>query len=106
VVVKTTRITVETDTLMIVHRAKASLAWCPDCRAEVNVITVNESLAEPAAATQIREWLATGKLHFWQQADGSAQLCVPSLLRCFELEEVRRVSALGEPSRSKEEERT
>jgi hypothetical protein len=49
---KTTRITVETENLMVIRRAKADLAWCPECRAEVDVITLdNDSLAEPVTAS-------------------------------------------------------
>lgn len=85
VAVKTTRITVETETLMIIRRAKAALDWCPYCRAEVDVITLdNDGFAEPSTASQIQEWLGTGKLHLWQPATGPAQICVASLLRCFE----------------------
>jgi hypothetical protein len=83
-VVKTTRITVETETLTIIRRAKAVLAWCPDCRAEVDVITLdNDSLAEPVTVAQIQQWLGTGKLHLWQPAHGLAQICVTSLLNCL-----------------------
>jgi probable HAF family extracellular repeat protein len=93
-VLKTTRITVETDTLMVIRRAKAILAWCPDCRAQVNVIALgSDSLAEPATPTQLQHWLDTGKLHLWQQADGPAQICVPSLLQCVEGEEGQRFSS-------------
>jgi hypothetical protein len=82
--VKTTRITVETETRMIVCRAKATLSWCPYCRAEVDVITLDhESLVEPATAAQIHGWRNTGKLHLWQPTRGSAQICVTSLLQCF-----------------------
>ena len=89
--VKTTRITIETETLLIIRRATVSSAWCPNCDAEVDVITLeNDSLAEQITATQIQEWLATGKLHFWQIPNGPARLCVTSLLHCFELEEARR----------------
>jgi len=103
---KTTKITVKTETLTIIRRAKAAVAWCPDCCADVEVITLGaDTLAESIVNSRLRTWLASGRLHFWQQANGSAQLCLPSLLRCFELEEVRKVSALGEPSRSKEEEK-
>ena len=91
---KTTRITVETDTLMVVRRAKAVLAWCPDCRSQVNVIALtHDSLAEAATAAQLQHWLDTGKLHLWQQADGPAQICVPSLLQCVEREEGQRFSS-------------
>lgn len=84
VAVKTTRITVETETLIIVRRAKATLAWCPDCRAEVDVITLDhDSLIESATAAQIREWQSTGKLHLWQPGYGLARICVTSLLQCI-----------------------
>jgi hypothetical protein len=84
VAVKTTRITVETETLIIVHRAKAALDWCPDCRAEVDVITLDrDSLFELATTAQIHEWQSTGKLHLWQPAHGLTRICVTSLLQCI-----------------------
>ena len=59
VAVKTTRITVETETLIIVHRAKATSDWCPDCCAHVDVITLDsDSLIELATKAQIHEWRA------------------------------------------------
>jgi hypothetical protein len=83
VAVKTTRITVETETLIVVRRAKATLAWCRDCRAQVDVITLdNDSLAEPTIAAQIHDWQGTGKLHLWRPANGTTQICVTSLLQC------------------------
>jgi hypothetical protein len=36
--VKTARITVETDTVMIVRQARTAPGWCPVCRAEMDVI--------------------------------------------------------------------
>lgn len=87
----------ETESLVVIRRAKAVLAWCPECLADVETITLDAgSLAEPATAAQIREWLATGKLHFWQPVSGSAQICVTSLLQCFELDEARRFSESNE----------
>jgi hypothetical protein len=89
---KTTRITVETENLMVIRRAKADLAWCPECRAEVDVITLdNDSLAEPVTASQIQKRLATNKLHFWRPANGLRQIFLPSLFRCFELDGVQRL---------------
>ena len=91
VTAKTTRITVETETLLVIRGAKAFLAWCPSCRAEVDVIALgNDSLAGSITAAQIQEWLGTSGLHFWQTANGPAQICLPSLFQCFELEEVQR----------------
>jgi hypothetical protein len=94
---KTTRITVETETLVIVRRANAILGWCPGCGAEVDVIAISDdSFKEPAAMAQIQDWLGTGKLHLWQPATGPAQICVTSLLQCFETEEVQRFRGSNE----------
>ena len=88
---KTTRITVETETLLVIRHAKTVSAWCPGCRAEVDAVALkNDSLAEPALAAQIQEWLDTGKLHVCRIADGPAQICLTSLFRCFELEAAQR----------------
>ena len=93
---KTTRITVETESLTIVRRSKATSAWCPDCRAQVEVITLGKDrLEEPGTAAQLQQWLGTGKLHFWKQADGSARICLSSLLRCFGSREAGKM-VLGE----------
>jgi hypothetical protein len=82
--VKTTRITIETEMRVVVRRAQATLSWCPDCHAEVEVITLDhDSLSESTTAAQIHEWQATGKLHLSQPANGPAQICVTSLLQCF-----------------------
>gem|GEM_PF-1433383 len=88
---KTTRITVETETLLVIRRAKTVSAWCHGCRAEVNVVALeNDSFAELAVAAQIQEWLDTGKLHVCRIADGPTQICLTSLFRCFELEAAQR----------------
>ena len=93
---KTTRITVETDTLMVLRRARAVLAWCPDCRTEVNVINLTrESLADAATMAQLQHWLDTGKLHLWQPANGPIQICVPSLLQRSELQEFEHSSPVS-----------
>jgi hypothetical protein len=79
---RTTRITVETDTFLVVRRATAALAWCPDCSAEVDVITLTrDSISEPATAAQLEGWLRTGKLHLWRSGGGAVQICVISLLQ-------------------------
>ena len=80
---RTTRITVETDTVLVVRRATAARAWCPKCAAEVDAITLTpESLSEAATANQLAVWLDTGRLHVWHKAEGAVQICVPSLLQC------------------------
>lgn len=88
--VKITKITVETESLTIIRRAKAFVAWCPDCRAEVEVLTLEpDGSAGGISSSQLRGWLATDRLHFWQPPAGQVQVCLTSLLRCFEPDPIR-----------------
>ena len=83
-VLGTIRITVETDTFLVVRRAKAALAWCPECCAKVDVITLTrDSISEPATAAQVERWLPTSNLHLWHSPKGAVQICVTSLLLLF-----------------------
>ena len=94
---RTTKVTVETETLTVVHGARVVKACCPSCGVEVEVIALGaQALTDPATVGQVQEWLAAGELHFWQTADGSAQLCVKSLLECLDSAEARRLCDLLE----------
>ena len=80
---RVTRITVETDTFLVIRRAKAALARCPECKAKVDVVTLTpDSFAEPTTASQVEQWLNTGRLHLWHTPEGLVQVCVNSLLQC------------------------
>lgn len=83
---QTVRITVETDTVMLVRQARTCQAWCPLCQAQVDAIVVNDAHFPDRSTSHIREWLRTGKLHRWGPSEGRAHICLVSLLRCFELD--------------------
>jgi hypothetical protein len=91
-VVKTTRITIETESLLVVSRGKTIVTWCPVCCAEAEAMALEgNSLGEDIPSTLLRNWLAAGKLHLWSSDGGPAQICITSLLRCFESEDARRL---------------
>jgi len=91
-VAKTTRITIETESLLVVHRAKTIVAWCPVCCVDVDAITLEgNGLGEDLPSTLLAEWLATGKLHSWSPEGCPAQICLASLLQCFESGSARRL---------------
>jgi len=78
---KPTKITVETDSLMIVRGRNSIRAWCPLCGAEAEMVAIESvgvisNLERPA----VDEWLNSGTLHRSQSADGSEQICLNSLL--------------------------
>jgi hypothetical protein len=86
--IRSTRITVETETVTLVRRAILQRAWCPACGAETDVICISDqSLGDPASAVQLRQWAEMGKLHLLQSDGDPGQICLPSLLQCFERDE-------------------
>ena len=90
--VKTTRITIETDSLLIVYRGGTFVAWCPVCCADVEAMTLEgHSLGEDIPSTLLRNWLAAGRLHLWSSDGGPPRICLTSLFRCFESEDARRL---------------
>jgi len=93
-VVKTTKITIETESLVVVHRGKTIVTWCPVCCAEREAMTLEgDSLGEDFPSTLLRDLLAAGKLHLWNSDGGPDRICLISLLRCFET-----LDALGLPT--------
>jgi hypothetical protein len=84
--VTTTRITVETETVTIVHQAKVTRGWCSGCQGDVDlVITDGTAGVHGASAEQIRHWISESRLHAWQTADSQFQFCVRSLLQCLSM---------------------
>ena len=82
---KTTRITIETENLLVVRKGKTIVTWCPACCADVEAMMLEgDSLGEDIPSSYLADWLKTGKLHLWRPAEGAAQICLPSLLQCFE----------------------
>ncbi len=83
-VLRTTRITVETETFTIVRNARAILAWCPGCNAEVDVIEFGMTgLSDAETAAQVQQWINDGRLHLWYSPEGTAQICMTSLLQRY-----------------------
>ena len=75
------RITIETDSLLILRARNSRSAWCPQCAAETDVIAL-EGLG---AITNLQraafeKWLNSGELHRSQAVDGSELICLNSLL--------------------------
>jgi hypothetical protein len=59
-----------------------------------------DGLDEDLPSALLRDWLATGKLHFWSPGGGPTLICLTSLLQCFESDDARRLS---DPKRTVQE---
>jgi hypothetical protein len=80
-VAKQTKITIESDSLLILRGRSSSRAWCRRCGADAEMIALeNIGVISNLERTALEEWLNSGELHRSQGADGSAQVCLNSLL--------------------------
>jgi hypothetical protein len=78
---KKTKVTIETDSLLILRGRSSLRAWCPRCGAEAEMIALNDTAVmtnlDQAALDQ---WLNSDELHRSQTSDGSKLICLNSLL--------------------------
>jgi excisionase family DNA binding protein len=76
----TTRITIETERLLVVSRSRNFASWCPSCLAPVQRLSVDEAaaLARVDSLTVYR-WIDAGAIHFAQTDAGVPLLCAASL---------------------------
>jgi hypothetical protein len=78
---KQTRITIETDSLLILRGRSSRRTWCSRCAAEVEMIALEETgVISNLERPELEEWLNSGELHRLQAADGAALTCLNSLL--------------------------
>ena len=78
---KRTKITIETDSLLILRGRNSTRAWCPLCAAEGEMIALeNAGLISNLERPALEEWLNSAELHRSQAADGSVLICLNSLL--------------------------
>ena len=78
---KQTKITIETDSLLILQGRNPGRVWCPVCKAEGEIIALeNTGVISNLERTALEEWLNSGELHSSQAVDGSTLICLNSLL--------------------------
>src|SRR6516165_8103433 len=78
---KQTKITIETDSLLILRGRSSTRAWCLQCHADAEMITLeNVGVVSNLNRTALEAWLNSGELHGSQAADGSVLVCLNSLL--------------------------
>jgi hypothetical protein len=73
--VKTTKITIESEGLLVIRQARTVVAWCPACQAEVEVVLVGEDTA------QLLRGLPAGGLHMWSPREGPVHICLRYLVQ-------------------------
>jgi len=80
---RTARITVETERLLVISRAKESIeSWCAQCGEESNFIAVDEAAAVAGVSERtVFRRAEAGAIHLLETADGKARFCLNSIVR-------------------------
>lgn len=78
---KQTKITIETECLLILKGRTTNRAWCTACATEREVIALEDiGVISNLERSALEEWLNSGNLHRLQAADGRTLICLNSLL--------------------------
>jgi len=78
---KKTKITIETDTVLVLRGRGSLRAWCPLCSAEAEMVALETlGVLSDLGPSTVEEWLNSQELHCSQAADGLQLICLNSLL--------------------------
>lgn len=79
---KRTRISIETESLLVLRSRGPLRSWCPQCRAEVEMIALNEAgVVSNLPPGEVRAWIESADLHHTTTAEGAALICLNSMLK-------------------------
>ncbi len=80
---KQTKITIKTDSLLVLRGVGSTRARCPLCNGESEMIALeNLQVISNLDRSALEEWINSGELHRLKGEDDSALVCLNSLLAC------------------------
>jgi len=77
---KQTKITIETDSLLVLRGGTSLRAWCRQCAAETEMIPI-EGVDSNLTPSAVEAWLECDEIHRSQGADGARLICLNSLIK-------------------------
>jgi hypothetical protein len=79
---KHTKITIETDSLLVLRGRRSLRAWCPECGAEGEMIRLDEvGVISNLPPPEVKAWIQSEDLHHSEAADGAHLICLNSMLK-------------------------
>ena len=79
---KQTKITIETDSLLVMRGAVSLRRWCPECAAEGEVIPFDGiGVISNLTPSEVQAWLECEAIHHTQGPDGTHLICLNSLIK-------------------------
>ena len=79
---KQTKITIETDSVLILHGRTLLRAWCHYCGAETEMVPLDSvGVISNLLPSEVEAWMESEDLHRSQATDGGTLICLNSLLK-------------------------
>jgi hypothetical protein len=79
---KQTKITIETDSLLVMRGTVSLRGWCPECAAEGELIPFDGiGVISNLTSSEVQAWLEDDAIHHRQGPDGAHLICLNSLLK-------------------------
>ena len=79
---KQIKITVETDSLLVLRGRMPLRAWCPQCAAEAEMIPLDDvGVVSNLPLVEVQVWMESEDLHHSTAADGAPMICLSSMLK-------------------------
>ena len=79
---KETRITIETESVVILHGRKLLSAWCARCGDDVEMIPIDGlGVISNLMPPEVEVWMQSEDLHYTITADGAPLICLNSMLK-------------------------
>ena len=79
---KQTKITIETDSLLVLRGATSLRGWCRQCAAETEMIPIEGvGVVSNLAPSEVEVWLECEDIHRSQAVDGAQLICLNSLVK-------------------------
>jgi hypothetical protein len=77
-----TRIKIETESLLVLRGRKSLRTYCSQCGAEAEMIPLNDvGVVSNLSLAEVQAWLESPDLHHTKTADGTALICLNSMLK-------------------------
>jgi hypothetical protein len=79
---KQTKITIETDSLLVMRGTVSLRGWCPECAAVSEVVPFDGiGVISNLTPSAVQAWLECEAIHHLQAPDGTPLICLNSLLK-------------------------
>ncbi len=97
-----TKVTIETESLLILQARTSNRRWCPACGLEGEMIALeNLGVVSNLEEAAVEQWLNSSALHRSSAPDGSTLICLNSLLARVHTQQLSDRSAVADAKESK-----